>query len=1041
MRHPVTYFSSFVSDILLAHDGLCRNSVEPLWKEIYLPARWPVDDFVARSPDELSLTKGDRIELIERDDDFGDGWYLGKHLQNGNTGLFPEGRSPHSGYGAANMADYIVYTTTAPKPTLTPSYYQTKPSPTAPPYRDGSAHQAGYHRAESSTTSIPQPQLYGQSSRPDGPSRNATAKYQEPPSSTYTPPLSASGHSENTTPRASFPQTALERPRLQTGARAEDSPVMNETLNVIDEHITGMSNPRPGLSPEYTRRGTIDSSSDYSGSVHRRLSDINGSEPEGDQVANWSPQRVADHLESVGVESRHCQVFLEQEISGDILLDMDQSSLMLKEFDLGPVGRRLKTWHKIKALQMEVMSNQGGLKAQPHEAEFPSAPEDQTLQTRSIDRQMTNDIPPQVASGGLPHVHTLANDHQRASTMTMTSNPFSSRQRASTMTYTLGNDYSPAPSIYQANDPPRPSAASVRSLNHSRRHSSMDVGNGFQRSNNFTAPTSPAHSRQSSHVKQYSFDRAWSLTPQATRPQSAFHGHSQSLDRMSQHDTREHRRSLTMESNRLSAGPDTTQKNGRTVLQKKSVFQQNGPVLASSSKPRPVSTEATTDSAGPNKSFASKIFGSGSFNKSSRAVSGPELSKPMVAHDEPPIVTKLEYNENHSPGAGTPNSGSGKSPATTHGSNPFGKRVAGLRAISDSATGSDAPPPDMLKDSPQSSSTRTGSSTPSLNSKSFDLEKDETSKSSNSGSANFNKTMTPIVTARVAKASKKTTSAYTRGLERKSPQEQMRGCDFSGWMKKKSSTLMTTWKPRFFILRGRRLSYYYSMNDTSEQGVVDISAHRVLPAHEERITGLHAVITGAKNATPASQPTKTSASTKPPSNHNIVSDVGKNSPFADSFQGIFIFKLVPPRNGLSRAVHFTKPAVHYFAVDNIAIGRLWMAALMRATIERDLTTAVTTTYQQKTISLKKAAEMRQRPPALMEEDAAVGNGSRNGENGADDGNRTPILPTITEGLGLSLRETQISGSQAPPGTPTPDPLRGPDGSSFGTLSGPPPHQS
>ena len=51
------------------------------------------DDFEARSPDELSLQKGERIELIERDDDFGDGWYLGKHVQNGRVGLFPEGKS------------------------------------------------------------------------------------------------------------------------------------------------------------------------------------------------------------------------------------------------------------------------------------------------------------------------------------------------------------------------------------------------------------------------------------------------------------------------------------------------------------------------------------------------------------------------------------------------------------------------------------------------------------------------------------------------------------------------------------------------------------------------------------------------------------------------------------------------------------------------------------------------------------------------------------------------------------------------------------
>jgi Variant SH3 domain len=49
------------------------------------------DDFAARSADELTLARGDRIELIERDDEFGDGWFLGKHLQNGESGLFPEG--------------------------------------------------------------------------------------------------------------------------------------------------------------------------------------------------------------------------------------------------------------------------------------------------------------------------------------------------------------------------------------------------------------------------------------------------------------------------------------------------------------------------------------------------------------------------------------------------------------------------------------------------------------------------------------------------------------------------------------------------------------------------------------------------------------------------------------------------------------------------------------------------------------------------------------------------------------------------------------
>ena len=54
------------------------------------------DEFQARSPDELSLARGDRIELIERDDDFGDGWFLGRNTASNETGLFPEGVfSPH----------------------------------------------------------------------------------------------------------------------------------------------------------------------------------------------------------------------------------------------------------------------------------------------------------------------------------------------------------------------------------------------------------------------------------------------------------------------------------------------------------------------------------------------------------------------------------------------------------------------------------------------------------------------------------------------------------------------------------------------------------------------------------------------------------------------------------------------------------------------------------------------------------------------------------------------------------------------------------
>jgi hypothetical protein len=335
-----------------------------------------------------------------------------------------------------------------------------------------------------------------------------------------------------------------------------------------------------------------------------------------------------------------------------------------------------------------------------------------------------------------------------------------------------------------------------------------------------------------------------------------------------------------------------------------------------------------------------------------------------------PTVTKLEYGDSPSIDAVTTSphfAGSETSsierPSATK--SMFSRtRATGLRAISDAITGDEkksAVSPTSAtsekdsfpaKESPLQSP---GSSSPSINSKSFEATDDTALlKTSTGGSGR----QTPILPRRKGK---KSTSAYTRGLLKKSPKEQMVGCDYSGWMKKKSSNLMTTWKTRLFILRGTRLSYYYTEDDTEEKGLIDISFHRVLPATNDRILGLHAAFTGA------------SASPTSPQHAQIetaaAQDAQKAGPLMKGDDsGMFIFKLVPPRAGLSKAVNFTKPTVHYFAVDNIQQGRLWMAALMKATIERDDAHQVITTYKEKTISLAKAKAMRQRPPALMGDD-------------------------------------------------------------------------
>jgi hypothetical protein len=233
------------------------------------------------------------------------------------------------------------------------------------------------------------------------------------------------------------------------------------------------------------------------------------------------------------------------------------------------------------------------------------------------------------------------------------------------------------------------------------------------------------------------------------------------------------------------------------------------------------------------------------------------------------------------------------------------------------------------------------------------------------------------------KKSKKETSAYTRGLQKISPKEAMKDADYSGWMKKKSSNLMTTWKPRLFVLKGRRMAYYYSEDDDQEKGLIDISFHRVLPADNERLTGLHAQLTGAGN-TP----------TMPSSHFPGDSSTG----LAKGDDTMFIFKLMPPRAGLSRAVNFTKPMVHYFAVPNLKQGRLWMAALMKATIDRDDAQPITTTYQQKTISLAKARAMRHRPPALMnlDEGGSDEEKSQSGASSKKGGDGLGLVPSLGE---------------------------------------------
>lgn len=785
--------------------------------------------------------------------------------------------------------------------------------------------------------------------------------------------------------------------------------MMNETLSVIDEHITDMNNPRSG-GPAVERRLTNESGSEYSTHIDQRLSYINGHETDEEErnlhtereVLTWSPRQVAEHLDDIGVEPRHCEVFKEQEISGEILLAMDQSSIFMKEFDLGPVGPRLRTWYKIKALQEEVRGPEMLTKQTTTMISSNASSDDLRLQrggsvagsnfSTNLFSQPTPSPGSPYQRHGSPYIrHDGPSPQPSPSPQLLQSQRRDASSTPVSFTFRSGLD-----------SPSRPSAASVREFNRSRRHSAVDLASTF-------SPATPTIPNESStpdqinitslHKKTPSLDRNWGMGgPHPVmngRPRSATSG---SLFPRAERNTFDPHATESNQSQKLSrdldreyvSGSEMDGKKARNVLRKRDTISANHSRQSSyhadtkrlsfagaRRRSRFGSVDSIKDTVAALTSPATKLYQNNSFMGHFRNSSANEAvtKTPSTTDITYPTVTKLEY-DNKKPstkpnmniitsstdaGNGAASNGSPKSAVAP--AKSVSKPRMGLRASSEAVTGNEralistpASVPSPVKETALQSPTRTDSTSPSAASQSIERESTDASSKDTSGAPTR---LTP--TSGTRRKPKKETSAYIRGLEHKSPKEQMEGCDYSGWMKKRSSNIMTTWKPRLFVLRGRRLSYYYAETDTQEKGLIDISSHRVLPADRDIIAGIHATVTGAKSSpvSPATAQMPTLAS-EDAATVQLRSHMQK----ADS-DSMFIFKLVPPRTGLSRAVNFTKPTVHYFAVENVAQGRLWMAALMKATIDRDETKPITTTYQQKTISLGKAKAMKQRPPALM----------------------------------------------------------------------------
>ena len=920
-----------------------------------------VHDFDARSNDELTLRRGERIELVELDDGFGDGWYLGKHLGREQTGLFPG-----------------VYTTKVPAASSSsqstgPSQRSSLPSPSST-YLPSPVAPASHHSMQTATPSssfASSFQHYDSLSESDKSSRATSYTTIQPPASRTASSLHSSSYSSG------MPRSIGQA--LSDSHNGQDSPVMNETLSVIDEHMQDLSTPR-NSGQVHELSATNDSESEYSSHLDRKPSQLGGSETDDgdenltmDQVRYWDHKQTADHLRGLGVDSRHCDIFEEQEITGDVLLDMDQAFIYMKEYDFGVMGRRLKTWHKVRDFQNRVKgshsSRQQSVTAGSGQG---GSSEDLTRTYSSLSSSNATGLPRIPVSKDRAEMPAHPQQEYSASTNNMVRIAPLQTQSSNMQRGVRQQDNPPSPwrASMTAASPARPSAANIREISHSRRYSSVDFDQlpSFDASAQTPLSTTP-------HKKQASLDRAWSMaaaqpgTLTAAPPSLRLNTTTErSFYEDSDPPVITGQSAVDLDRGYFSGGEAENRKKGNVLRKRDSL----GSPVRSSMVRDPRVVEATikreharlssVDSVRdvvPPVSSASKAYHSSRLKGRFRSASARNASNPKPSGPISPVVTNLEEEQSSANGSGLSQAGRSNVGRNLTVSDKA-RRMMGMRAQSEGIPSSEKDQltsggnvPNTILESPVQSPT--GSSTPSAASKSFEIDNTDTSSKGTAGSI-----LSPQLSNRPRPKAKKETSAYTRGLLNISPVEARKTCDYSGWMKKKSTSLITTWKPRLFILRGRRLSYYYSEDDKMERGIIDISGHKVLVANSDALVTIHAQVTGATSSSVPGYPSQGTAT-----------DAAETSPAATRTNGgahsPFYFKLVPPKAGISRAVQFTKPTIHIFQVDSINEGRKWMGEMMKATIEHDLT-GFESTNKQKTISLAKARARKERPPALKEKD-------------------------------------------------------------------------
>ncbi|KAF3939894.1 hypothetical protein ABW19_dt0210375 [Dactylella cylindrospora] len=935
-------------------------------------------DFDARSTDELSLKKNSKIELLERDEEYNDGWYLGRDPESGKVGLFPQ-----------------VYTATWTSDSPSPQPVINVIDSSAPP--DGAPPPAYTTAAAEPKQDVPKRLSVTPSELTIEEGKFGSTK----DLTTETPPLSL----ENNEKRRISEDYKKDSPTMQKLLR---SPVVEDTLSDIEEalseirtaprsagaHAQKNKQPPPILeTPEITHpphQEFDDSASDYSRSAFGNESSLSlaiANQPASsylensavyqaakqgdhslqysqqfsvessseededddlmyslDQVRSWTPAQVSAYFQEQQMPLNVCDKFEEQEISGSILLQLEMAHL--KELEIGSFGKRFEVWKEIEKLKSMV-----GLGAGDSGVDL-----DKGKQPRNRSSSTPGGMLPR-----LPSLHNRPPAKKGSLAVPQTHQEEFEQDNMLRESPTTMSPASPVP-------PPK-----------------SDVGSGAQSDGrsvstaSFERGSSSGGQQIRAHGRDPSFDRNWTLkghkpNDSTATGKSRFTGDSGFASQTSS----------ILANDRSYFSGDEGGKRDRNVLHKranssgghskKSSYTDESRSRSGNNSLAPPPLQAALAPGPPAQQFEDQVAhenlpsGLGTASPASliyhNTVKGRKRSTSETQQMSLENQARQSIVPTSMPGGKTlsverpPNEPSALGEEKRVPPNIQTRANIPHRSVSDGAEKAMAMSP-MSQDTSSTLMSPNGSE-PSPSIKIIAETPERRSHESKERNGSKDKKLRTVASASGIrqKSKKQMTSAYQEGLREVTPAQAAEEADFSGWMKKRgSSAVVASWKSRFFVLKGRRLSYFYSMEDTKERGLIDITSHRVLPASDDRLVSLHASVAAITTSTPPSQ-----ASSANPGNGKLAPNV--ISPPTPQKGGWFTFKLVPPAPGAAKGVMFTPPKLHYFATDSKQIGRQWMAAFMKATIDRDESAPVVSTFSANTISLAKARAMRARPPGF-----------------------------------------------------------------------------